>query len=161
MRKIIVLTAIFLLAVSLCVAAGGEKTENGEDVNIVKEKKKLAGGGDDDRKGWKEVTLPGAARDGGKTVGAGQVTEIIELTGNGDGNGDEVSEAAHELTHVVQQGEARKGRNPQTGKEIKIPVADAEDPDGTVEPYVWVIENADDTAQEELTVAFEKYKRTH
>lgn len=86
-----------------------------------------------------------SAREGGKHVGNGQVIVIIdEGDTDGDGIGDVVAELAKDYDGKAVIGKvdvdnnpgtdnkrsARKGRNPQTGKEIKIPARDG-DHDGS------------------------------
>ncbi len=104
------------------------------------------------RRGGEELAGPG---EGGKTVGAGQVTEILELAGNGDGNGDEVSEAARRVVNeegvdASQETSARKGRNPQTGEEIQIPartVANADTTGNDVEAWLLTVERAQENGR--------------
>lgn len=56
--------------------------------------------------------------EGGKTVGAGKITVIIERDGNG---GAGITFRDNESGEEYYVENKRKGRNPQTGKEIKIP----------------------------------------
>lgn len=138
MRKIITLMAVFLLVAGMGTAAkgkidimtkngeagivaGGEKTENGEDVDIVKEKTKLAGDGPDEKErgitiNTKVVELAHSDRNGiGDAVSGlaakkdGKVKEVFPpgMAGGGDDAFQEALAGLVEAAHSDEDGERR------------------------------------------------------